>query len=107
MSDKKSFDHEDYRIPGTNGFNLSKWSRENVSKPPPRYKVGDYVVIVVSYEITQVYEDCDGTPIYELDSRYGGYSDDGLLPGHEDDWKLDIVELAEKAVQRENEADND
>jgi hypothetical protein len=99
--DKKSLYHEDYRMPGTNAFNLSKWSRENEPKAPPRYKVGDYVVLVVSCEITRVYQDCDGTPLYTLDGDDHGHSDDSLLPGADGDWKLEALELAEIAAQRE------
>jgi hypothetical protein len=94
-------DDERYRIPGTNMFNLSKWSRENVPKSPPRYKVGDVVVHVTDDEVLRVFEDCDGTPLYELARGGSGISDDWLLPGHADDWQLaGAIELAGVALSR-------
>jgi len=101
MTEKKPFNHPDYRIPGTNAFSLSKWSRENDPKPPARYKVGDPVVLVISGEVTRVYEDCDGTPLYEINGKYIGHSDTRILPGVPGDWEHDAATLAIMAATRE------
>lgn len=73
---RKPLDHEDYRIPGTNMFNFSKYSRENIPKDPPRLKVGDKVVFTLETEISEVGEDCDGTTLYSADMIGGGWRED-------------------------------
>ena len=72
--DQKRLFSEDYRIDGTNMFNLSKWSRENIPKPPHKYKVGDIVTVTVTAEITELHHDCDGTALYKLDGHGTGYT---------------------------------
>jgi len=67
--------HERYRIPGLNAFSMSAWSRENEPKEPPRFKVGDVVAITVIAEVTKVYADCDGTPLYTIDGVGNGIAD--------------------------------
>lgn len=66
---------ERYRIPGLNAFSMSAWSRDNEPKEPPRFKVGDIVAITIITEVTKVFNDCDGTPLYSLDGIGHGYSD--------------------------------
>lgn len=80
MSEKKSLDHADYNIAGTNIQNFSKWSRENIPKPDHQIPIGTLVEVkfdewfgdgacwkvharlwVVSHD-----RDCDGTPLYAL-----------------------------------------
>ena len=103
MDEKKPMDHEDYRIPGTNMFNLSKWIRENDPPQPGKYKIGDHVSLVLSCVITRVFQDCDGTTLYSLemtdiDQQFHGYSDDNLLPGQEDDWKHSAVDIVKRGL---------
>jgi hypothetical protein len=69
---------ERYRIPGTDAFSYSKWARENVDRDPPKFKVGDVVVITLVKEITKVGNDCDGTVLYGLEDLGFGYSEDNL-----------------------------
>jgi len=89
------------RIPGTDMFSLSRWLRENEPKLPSTWKVGDHVVLVIPVEITDVYEDCDGTPLYRLSMCGDGWSESFLLPGQSDDWRInDPVELARIATER-------
>ena len=85
MTDKQNTDdenqkpmtHEDYQIPGTNMFNFSKWSRENIPKPPHKYKVGDCVTVTLTVEIFELHHDCDGTALYKVDQLgYGHTLDD-------------------------------
>lgn len=75
---RKPMDHPDYRIPGTNAFNLSKWSRENEPKPPHTRQVGDVVVLTVVGEITGLTFDCDGTALYSVDGQYHGHGEAAL-----------------------------
>jgi hypothetical protein len=75
----KTLDDEQYRIPLPNGkyaINLSKWRRENEPQTP-KYKVGDMVKFVLNeeVEVLKVYQDCDGTPLYELDMVGNGWSE--------------------------------
>jgi hypothetical protein len=70
------FDKRYQIAPGT--YSLSAWSRENEPKEPPRFRVGGWVLSVQISEITAVYQDCDGTPLYALDNKRG-YSDYGLI----------------------------
>jgi len=81
----KPLSHEDYRIPGTNMFSFSQWSRENIPKPPPKFKVGDVVVLTTKREITHVGEDCDGTILYTLDGLGPGWSEESLELATSDD----------------------
>lgn len=77
----RDIDDERYRIPLPNGgyaINLSKWSRENVPKPPPKYKVGDVVIYTTETEIVQVYSDCDGTPLYQVAANGYGVGEHSL-----------------------------
>jgi hypothetical protein len=69
-----------YRVPGTSAINWSKYSRENIAKDPPKYKVGDMVILTHEVEILKVYQDCDGTPLYQVDSNGYGISDNQLSP---------------------------
>jgi hypothetical protein len=69
---------ETYRIPGTNIIRWSKYLRENESHEPPRFKLGDVVAYLVIGEITRVYEDCDGTPLIEIDNQYSGINQDNV-----------------------------
>jgi hypothetical protein len=41
----KPLDHPDYRVPGTDLLNLSKWSRENDPKPPHKFPIGQVVTV--------------------------------------------------------------
>ena len=43
-----------------------------------RIVVGDAVVWTTETEAVQVYEDCDGTPLYRLAADGDGVSDDSL-----------------------------
>ena len=54
-------DLEKYRIPGTNIINWNAYSRAEIPKDPPRFKVGDKVIFTCETEITVVGQDCDGT----------------------------------------------
>jgi len=79
----KAMDDERYRIPlsdNSYAINISKWSRENEPKDPPKYKVGDMVKFVLDteVEVLQVYEDCDGTPLYELEMVGLGWSEENI-----------------------------
>jgi hypothetical protein len=60
-------------------FLLSKWLRENEPQEP-QYKVGDEVMLTIKGEITDVYMDCDGTPLYEIDYNIRGYSEHSISP---------------------------
>lgn len=58
------------------GFlNWSKYSRENIPKKTPKFKVGDNVILTTEREITQVGQDCDGTTLYGLDNIGFGWSE--------------------------------
>lgn len=70
---------ERYRILGTNAINFSKWSRENFPKSP-QYKVGDKVTFTIQTEVLKVYNDCDGTPLYELEWIGNGWSESHIQP---------------------------
>ena len=72
----KLLDHEDYRIPGTNDFNFSKWSRENDLKDPPKLKVGDKVIFTLETEIIAIGQDCDGTVLYSADMIGDGWGEE-------------------------------
>jgi hypothetical protein len=75
----RKFTDNAYLIPGTtNCYNWSKYSRENIPKPPPNFKVGDKVIFTIETEICKVYEDCDGTPLYELEYVGHGWSEDNI-----------------------------
>ena len=69
---------EEYRIPGTSCYNWSKYSRENIPKPAPKFKVGDEVRLTIDSDIIRVGQDCDGTPLYELRNLGFGFSDNDL-----------------------------
>ena len=69
---------ERYRILGTNMFSFSRWSRENEPKPPPKYKVGDIVMLTRESKIVLVGEDCDGTALYGLDNLGFGFCEEQL-----------------------------
>jgi hypothetical protein len=58
-------------------FLLSKWLRENEPQEP-KYKVGDLVELTIEGEITKVYKDCDGTPLYEVNGNIRGYSESSI-----------------------------
>ena len=62
-------------LSGAKIFNFSKYSRENIPKPKPKYKVGDTVILKTEREIVRVGHDCDGTPLYELDNIGFGWSE--------------------------------
>lgn len=74
----KPFNHPDYRIEGTGLFSFSRWKRENDPAPPPKYKVGDVVVVTRVMEITEVSADCDGSPLYALDNDLFGIGESSL-----------------------------
>jgi hypothetical protein len=78
MTEKKPLTHPDYKIEGMNAYNFSKWKRENVPAPPARFKVGDKVVFTVETQVVKVYQDCDGTPLYALESVGNGWTEEGL-----------------------------
>jgi len=59
-------------------FLLSKWIRENEPPQEPKYKVGDEVEVTMEGEITAVYQDCDGTPLYEIDNNLAGFSEGSI-----------------------------
>jgi hypothetical protein len=69
------FHQEKYRIPGTNIFNFTAYSRENIPKPPPSLKVGDKVCFCIETEITDVGRDCDGTALYGADMIGWGWAE--------------------------------
>lgn len=56
-------------------FNFSKWSRENVPKPPPQFAVGDTVIFTIETTITHVGADCDGTTLYGADMIGFGWAE--------------------------------
>lgn len=76
--EQKPFDHPDYKI-GDNAFNWTKWVRENIQHPLPRFKVGDVIVRMEVAEITRIGKDCDGSTLYYFDGENGGYGDYGDL----------------------------
>jgi len=89
------------RIPGTDMFSLSRWLRENEPKPPPAWKVGDHVVLVIPAEVLAVCEDCDGTPVYRLSPGSHGWNESFILPGDPNDWLIDDpATLARMAAER-------
>lgn len=45
-------------------FNFSAWSRDNIPKGEPKFKVGDRVVLTIPLYVQWVGEDCDGTPLF-------------------------------------------
>jgi hypothetical protein len=59
-------------------FLLSKWIRENTPTKQHKYKVGDIVSITVECEVLKLAYDCDGTPLYTLESVGGGWSENAL-----------------------------
>ena len=63
-------------------FVFSHYSRENVPKKPPKYKVGDVVILKTEREITSVGQDCDGTMLYGLDNIGFGWSERDLRLAH-------------------------
>lgn len=90
----KSLDHPDYRIPGTNWASLSKWSRENIPKPPHGIPLGSVVEIDCDLDesylhfieqdgktitlgiqgkarliVVAHHHDCDGTALYEIAAK--------------------------------------
>jgi hypothetical protein len=68
----KPIDHPDYEFaPGC--FNLSKWSRENIPKPKPKFKLGDKVVLTTPLTITKIGKDCDGSTLYSLSFDEGAH----------------------------------
>jgi hypothetical protein len=75
---QKPFDHPDYQI-GNGAFNFSKWVRENVQQPEPRFKVGDIIVKMEIVEITKIGKDCDGSTLYYFDGENSGSGDYGDL----------------------------
>jgi hypothetical protein len=91
----KPMDHPDYEIaPGM--FNLSAWSRENVPKGEPRFKVGDRVVLVDPLYIVRVLKDCDGTPLFSA-----GRENPADLTAEESgqDWSLRLVAMSAEAFR--------
>jgi len=74
----KEFISEEYRIPGTNAYNWSKYSRENIPKPKPLFKVGDMVILTTEVEIISIGKDCDSTVLYELDGMGFGWSEEQI-----------------------------
>jgi len=65
-------------LSGIKGFRWSKYSRENIPKPSPKYKVGDLVRVTSEQEITRIGQDCDGTPLYELTNLGFGWGEKGM-----------------------------
>ena len=59
-------------------LNWSHYSRDNIPKPPAKYKVGDTVRFAVDTEILSIGKDCDGTVLYELDMLGHGWSEEFL-----------------------------
>jgi len=60
-----SIDDPKYKIaPGITNF--TAWSRDNIPKGPPRFKVGDRVRFLESLWILYVGEDCDGEPLFSV-----------------------------------------
>lgn len=84
----KALEHPDYRIEGTNIVNYTKWSRENIPKPPHKYPIGTVVKTTLSATmniereggkeiclgvkgsarliVVGHHQDCDGTALYVL-----------------------------------------
>lgn len=56
-------------------FSLSAWVRQNDPAPPPRFKVGDRVVLTAVLTVTRVGKDCDGTPLYDFGFDSGAASE--------------------------------
>lgn len=71
---------EKYRLPNTNAYNWSKFSRENIAKPSPKFKVGDKVKFSIETVVTKVGNDCDGATLYGLEMLGFGW-DEGSLEG--------------------------
>jgi hypothetical protein len=107
----KDLNHPDYVIATDEGqptlLNFSKWSRENVPKEPPRFKIGDEVV--VRLQVCKVTKDCDGTPLFVLCGtgegnlllyqEHGigaiyGYGNESLSPAGLPENELDEIEVA-------------
>ena len=60
-----SMDDPKYQIaPGI--FNFTAWSRENIPKGEPRFKVGQKVRFIEPLYIHHVGQDCDGTPLFAV-----------------------------------------
>lgn len=59
-------------------FSFSKYSRENIPKDPPKFRVGDAVRVVVETDVTSVGEDCDGTPLYGLRNHGFGFGEESM-----------------------------
>jgi len=77
-----SRDDSRYLIPGTDIFNFTAWSRDNIPKDPPRRCVGDRVKVVIETTITAVGQDCCGSILYGLDRTDfspNGWDEDSLL----------------------------
>ena len=56
-------------------FNFTKWSRENISKDPPKLKIGDNVIFTLITKINHVGQDCDGTILYSADMINHGWDE--------------------------------
>jgi hypothetical protein len=54
-------------------YNLSAWARENDPAPPPRFKLGDRVVLTSVLTVVGIGQDCDGTPLYSLSFDSGAH----------------------------------
>src|SRR5580692_6088410 len=97
---QKTLDHPDYQIqPGI--VNFSKWSRENIPKPPHGIPLG--TLIEIKYDewlgegacmkvharlfVLAHHFDCDGTALYSLGTRAGREIANGIS-----EYRLTVVE---------------
>ncbi len=79
-------------MPGA--FNFSAWSLDHEPKGPPRFKVGDRVLLVEPLYICHVGNDCDGTPLFAA-----SLDDPASLTPEEQkqDWTLRVSNLSADA----------
>lgn len=102
QNDANDSKFEDYRVPGTSMFSLSRYNRDNHPPAPPRFKVGDVVYIYAETEIVKAYQDVDGSPIYEVDAFGVGISESELL-AHDELATLRV--LLTRALERIDDED--
>ena len=77
---KDDFDNPEYLIDTPSGkvFNLSKWVRENTPQAEHKFKEGDIVALTIITQVEKLTRDVDGTPLYVLEGRGGGWSEESM-----------------------------
>ena len=77
---KDDFNNPEYLIdtPSGQAFNLSKWVRENEPQAEHQFKEGDIVALTIITRVEKLTRDVDGTPLYVLEGRGGGWSEASL-----------------------------